>query len=233
MQYNYITQDIIREWRRELLLGDKPFIRIPNFVSEQFIEMIQQRWRTMSAQGFAPFISNANIQRTSPNYHLYVDNQFHGYYLFPWNAPVDEYTHHICLAVHQLRNKIEGHTDFHHIFPYENRFVQFRVLRSLNGGMHVAQHADFIASPPPKALSKHVFDPNRIQATLLLSQKHIDYTGEGFVFIVGEHVIDPCADAKSGDLLLWRYTEQHAVREVYSHPSQLGFLRIIFPVVDR
>jgi len=33
---------------------------------------------------------------------------------------------------------------------------------------------------------------------------------------------------KAGDLVFWRYSNQHAVLDVEADPEQLGFLRILF-----
>jgi hypothetical protein len=231
---NTLSNINITEIRQQLFLQDSPFVRIPNVIPKEYVSLLQQRWKNMNSSGFAPFISNVDLTNTDPNYHLHVDHTFDGFYLFPWNKPADQYTHQICLSIHQMRNQIEGGAPFKGLFSYEERFVQFRVLRSMNGESHVPLHSDFIGNPPRRALSEHVFDPNRIQATLLLSEKEIDYTGEGFTFMPENcSPIDPCAHAKAGDLLLWRYNEPHMVKSIYSSKTQLGFLRIIFPVVDQ
>ena len=228
------TEQNIQDWRVALFESSRPYILISNVLSDAEVSALQHRWRYMSTEGFALFVSNVELNVHSPNYCNGLENVFQGFYMLPWNTPADHFTHELCLEIHRLRNRLEGNPAFSSLFPFQDRFLQYRVLRSLNGSSHVPTHADFTADPPPKALSTHVSDPSRIQATLLLSEHGRDYTGTGFCFPEQppEHG-HPCVGAKAGDLLLWRYTEKHAVQSVHSTPEQLGFLRIIFPVVDR
>lgn len=229
----YTEQDI-QDWRRTLFESKKPYIRISNILDADEVSALQQRWVHMPTTGFEPFVSNFDINIHSPNYCNGLENVFQGFYMLPWNKPADHFTHELCLEIHRLRNRLEGNPAFSGLFPYHDRFLQYRVLRSINGISHVPTHADFTADPPSKALSTHVSDPGRIQATLLLSEHGIDYTGTGFCFPEqpSEHG-HPCVGATSGDLLLWRYTEKHAVQSVQSEAEKVGFLRIIFPVADR
>lgn len=228
------TEKDIQDWRLTLFESQRPYIRIPNILSTDEVSALQHRWVHMPTKGFDSFVSNVDLNVQSPNYCNGLENVFQGFYMLPWNEPADHFTHELCLEIHRLRNRLEGNSAFSSLFPYQDRFLQYRVLRSLNGTSHVPTHADFTADPPPKALSTHISDPGRIQATLLLSEHGIDYTGPGFCFPeqTSEHR-HPCIGATSGDLLFWRYTEKHAVQAVHSDPEQLGFLRIIFPVVDR
>ena len=165
----YTEQDI-QDWRRALFGSQKPYIRISNILSVDEISALQHRWVHMPTTGFKPFVSNFDLNIQSPNYCNGLQDVFQGFYMLPWNKPADHFTHELCLEIHRLRNRLEGKPAFSGIFPYQDRFLQYRVLRSINGTSHVPTHADFTSDPPPKALSTHVSDPGRIQATLLLSE---------------------------------------------------------------
>lgn len=233
MILSYTEADVC-SWRSQLFEGQKPYISIENFLTDGEVSALQKRWINMPTTFFSPFVPNGDLCSQSPNYQNGLANVFQGFYMLPWNPPADRFTHELCLEIHRLRNQLEGRPSFTGLFPYENRFLQYRLLRSINGTSHVPSHADFTSDPPPKALATHVSDPGRIQATFLLSEHGIDYTGDGFCFPEqNRQYSHPCIGAKAGTLLLWRYTEKHAVQAVHSTPEQIGFIRIIFPVVDR
>jgi hypothetical protein len=82
---------------------------------------------------------------------------------------------------------------------------------------------------------KGEFDPSRLQATLFLSDRNIDYAGSGFLFEKNNgHKITLGGDIpiQSGDLLIWRYGNLHSVENVKCTAEQFGFMRIIYPIYD-
>ena len=67
----------------------------------------------------------------------------------------------------------------------------------------------------------------------ILSEYNRDYTGSGFylknnqgsdVYFGKDIQVSP------GDLVLWKYNNEHGVENVHSDPNQIGFMRMLFPL---
>jgi hypothetical protein len=146
---------------------------------------------------------------------------FHNFF---WNTPTHPMTYAIALQIQLLRNRVEQQNACREIFPITGRSANFRVVRTLNGEMVVPPHRDWT--------EEGACDPKRIQATLFLSNHGSDYSGKGFILETNQGkkvVVGRDVEVRAGDLILWRYNNEHSVEDVSSEPEDLGFLRMIFP----
>jgi len=125
-----------------------------------------------------------------------------------------------------LRNLVEANPVFNEIFPLDGLSATFRVVNTKNGDIIVPPHSDWDGK------NGNPFDPKRLQATLFLSKKGVDYSGTGYMLKnnQGKYVIfDGDVEVNPGDLVLWRYNNEHQVKDISSTNDQLGFLRILYP----
>lgn len=194
------------------------------FLSPEFTRHIVAFWSTLAPHHtHKPFRGKKGFTRTCPNFFSSDQNGNATFYNFFWNEPADEATYAVAHQIQILRNRVEARAPFHEILPFNGRCASFWVTISKNGDKIVPPHRDWVDEN---------FDPRRLQATLFLSKKGVDYTGRGFVFqtnqgkqvMFGDDVM-----VEPGDLALWRYNNEHSVMEVSSGPGQCGFIRILFP----
>jgi hypothetical protein len=151
------------------------------------------------------------------------ENGNRSYFNFFWNNPSDELTYAVAHQAQLLRNRVEARAQFREFFPLKNRSATFRVTISRNGTNIVPPHRDW--------LGKH-YDPRRTQMTLFLTNKGADYAGSGFVLETNQGpkvAFGSDVAIESGDLVIWRYNNEHSVDSVSTLPAQRGFVRITFP----
>ncbi|OEK05230.1 hypothetical protein [Roseivirga misakiensis] len=159
----------------------------------------------------------------------YLKEEVHGltYFNYLWNEPLDEVTYAVSWKIMELRNQVMSRNFYLRVFPTNgngNRSNSFRVVLTKNGEEIVKPHKDWTG--------EKFFDPAALQATLILSDHDTDYSGEGLMFKKNnneEICLNRDIGVKKGDLILWKYTNEHCVRNVNSSPNQLGFVRILFP----
>ena len=121
MSLLYTEQNIL-DWRVALFESASPYILISNILSDAEVDALQHRWRHMPTEGFAPFVSNVELNVHSPNYCNGLENVFQGFYMLPWNKPVTHFTHELCLEIHRLRNRLEGNPAFSGLFLIKTDF---------------------------------------------------------------------------------------------------------------
>ena len=100
-----------------------------------------------------------------------------------------------------------------------------------NGDVIVPSHRDYYHPEDPW---NEDHDPSRLQATLFLSERDADYSGEGLWIEDNsglELVFGRDVPIKAGDLVFWRYWNQHGVRNVKVDQDQRGFVRFVYPPV--
>ena len=100
------------------------------------------------------------------------------------------------------------------------------------GDIEVQPHKDFSTE---KYITEEPESQNYLQATLFLSDYGKDFTGRGFHFTTNQgEKIYPAQDLNlsSGDLMIWRYINQHGVEDTQTLEGGLGFMRIVFPHED-
>jgi len=164
-----------------------------------------------------------------PDYYYGEQHGDHrGYLNFFWNHPADEVSYAVAMQVQWLRNRVMGRTPQDDIFPLNDRSVSYRTVISKRGKVVTRTHRDFDAE-------EWVREPWRLQATLFLSTPGIDFTGDGFILETnrGDHVrFGRDVPIANGDLVLWRYCNEHSVLNVDSSDDQCGFIRMLFPVEE-
>jgi hypothetical protein len=222
-----VTDAALQPVRNALYADDQPgYYVFKGFLSDKVVQEMVQFWTSDSFEkGHERFPGKSFICLGCSNFFsgsIPSGNiTYHNYF---WNKPAHNATYAIAMQIQLLRNRVEETLPFREIYPLQGRSTNFRVVQTLNGEMVVAPHRDWVA--------EGACDPKRIQATLFLSKRGRDYEGRGLIFETnqGEKVtfgVD--VDIEPGDLVLWRYNNEHSVQDVHSDPGQLGFLRMIFP----
>lgn len=227
----------IKRIRKDIFHSTAPgFFVVKGFAKIKQIEQLRSFWSNKKIQDvFHQFIKNKEVMFGSPNY-MYnkpKEKDF-AYCCFFWNEPLCEITHQLVFNAQRLRNEIEGRPCYYGLTAGGERHLQYRVCNSRSGGIIVHPHGDFIEQERKDPTGNHEFDPSRIQATLVLSSKGEDYSGDGFIFTTNQGKKLSFADmgVKAGDLVLWRYGNIHEVKNLEVNEQQLGFLRVILPMFD-
>jgi hypothetical protein len=230
----HLREEELPDIRRRLYhsSGDGYYV-FRRFVSPDLVKHMRSIWTTVDPEtSHKLYTGNHNFYVGCPNFYArYGDDGSLIFYNFFFAPPLDEVTYEISVCVHALRNRLAGRNAFDEIWG--RRAVSYRVLLNLNRTTWAAPHTDFMDYE--RRWEKGYYDPSRLQATLFLSEKGADYTGTGFRLrsnsgrsvVFGEDV--PVA---AGDLVIWRYGNQHSVEDVATPPGQFGFMRILYPIYD-
>jgi hypothetical protein len=219
-------------YRRALYHSTGPgYIVIRNFLSADAVAHIRALWSGVDpARTHHNFVDKSWIYRYCPNYASVDDHGNRTFYNFFWNTPLDEVTFTASLYIQILRNRIAGRAPFTEVFGTGIKAATYRVVHSRNASTWIAPHRDYFDEKNKQ--DKVCYDLTRLQATLFLAEKRVDYSGTGFKFERndGSHVVFGDEEpVRGGDLAIWRYNNLHSVENVRSEPWQIGFLRIIFP----
>jgi hypothetical protein len=221
-----LDESVLAPIKAEIFDKERPgYALLRGFLSPDVVEHMVAFWRRPAdRRTHRPYIGKYSIYRGCPNYVEKSVNGTKSFYNFFWNAPADSLTYSVALQVQLLRNRIEGSDAFREIFPMTERSASFRVVVNKNGSNLVPAHRDFLAADS--------FDTTRTQVTLFLSEKGKDYSGNGFMFENNQGVklsMGTDVEVRAGDLMVWRYNNEHAVDVVKATRDQLGFMRVIFP----
>ena len=216
----------LRSIRKSIYHSAGPgFYVIRRFLPEEYRDHIAAFWteHIEPRHTHKPLDSKEAIRRDCPNFFMENDQGDRIFYNFFWNDPADQVTYAAAFLAQIVRNQIESRPIFNEIYPgvIANRSACYRVIISKSAESEVRPHRDWDG-----------VDPRRIQATLYLSKKGIDYTGKGFVFETtqGKQVVfGDDVEMDSGDLVFWRYNNVHSVSGVATSEDQIGFVRIAFP----
>lgn len=221
---------------RQVLYGAEGpgYVVYRGFLEPAHVEHMRRLWSGLDpAIGFQPFPGKASIRFGCPNYVVADAEGNRSFYNFFWNPPVDEVAFEVAIAVTMLRNRISGRAPHAELLPFAGKSVAYRVLLSRKAETWIAPHRDYFDHA--RRFEKNRFDLSRLQATLFLAKKGVDYDGVGFRFerndgtriVFGDDVpIEP------GDLVVWRYNNEHSVERISTVDGQLGFMRLIFPPED-
>jgi hypothetical protein len=210
------------------------YVVCKGFLTPDQVAYMQRFWTGVDpAASHTLFPGKTHIYPGCPDYYLIDADGSRTFHNFFWNAPLDEFTHTLSVAVTMLRNRISGRAPFAELLPHAGKAVNYRVIVSKNVKTWIAPHRDYAAFD--RRFEKNRFDPSRLQATLFLSKKGQDYEGAGFKFERNDgQIISFGTDVavEPGDLVIWRYNNLHSVEEISTAPGRLGFMRMIFPPED-
>jgi hypothetical protein len=231
----------INEARRAIYGGDGPGYWVARgAVPQQLVHHIRHIWGTAhQVRSWEPNRGNAEFRVGSPD-STSVDNattKSRSYHCWFWNAPFDEVTQSVAFEAQQYRNWLEGRPSNYGYWPLgDGRVAQIFIRQDLLGGDIVPAHLDFGDKPPPRgAASIHTPDPSRLQVTTILSQRGVDYTGDGLVYALNdgrEVVFEDHEPLEPGDVVFWRHVNMHQVRNVRATEDGAGYMRIIMPMHD-
>jgi len=227
----FLKDESLRQIRRQIYHSSGPgYVVIREFFDQQQVEHAQEIWTSTSAsRHFEPFLGKHQFQLGSPNFMKKDDRGNRTFYNFLWGKPLDELTYEATFYIQTLRNRISGRNSSNEILPITGNSVSYRVVLTRNHEAPVPPHRDFWE--PDHVLSKG-HDLTRLQATLMLSEHGKDYAGRGFALVnnQGKKVVFGVDEpVKAGDLIIWRYSNEHSVMDIRSSDQQLGFLRILYP----
>jgi hypothetical protein len=219
--------------RMELYHSTGPGFHIfKQFISPQLVAHMRSVWpKTEMPPGFKLLPGASGYYPGCPNYYVrYADGSLI-FFNFLHQPPLDEVTQEVSVAVHMLRNRLSGRNAFQDLAG--SRSLAYRVTLNRNFEDWIKPHRDFMDWD--KRRVKGEFDPSRLQATLVLSARGVDYSGNGFLFQTNggrEVTLGGEVPIEAGDLLIWRYGNLHSVENVKCTPDQFGFMRIIYPIYD-
>lgn len=203
-----------------------------NFLDPQIAAHMRRFWSELGVAHVHQQLQNSDFKLLAngcPDYYYGEQSgDFRGFINFFWNHPADEVSYAVAMQVQWLRNRVMGRPPQADIFPLNGRAVSYRTAISLRGQVVTRPHRDFDGDD-------WIRDPSRLQATLFLSTPGVDYSGDGFILETnqggqvrfGHEVPIAC-----GDLVLWRYCNQHSVQNIESVGAQCGFIRMLFPIED-
>ncbi|HWY38381.1 MAG TPA: hypothetical protein VNY73_07460 [Bacteroidia bacterium] len=226
-----IEKNKLIEIRKELYGSNKPgFYILKNFISDQFVKHMRSFWNMEAYKSRTHIHLPESFNKADlfyyncPNY-FYKTPYGHAYYNYFWNNPTDETTHSVSFAVNYARNIIESNNNYEFFYPVNGNCCSYRIVTTMNGSP-VKPHTDWTEG--------EYFVPRRLQATLFLSKKGIDYTGEGMKMMSNDkktrYIFDSDeVNLNPGDLILWRYNNEHSVENINTLNDQDGFMRIIYP----
>ena len=238
IKYNHfnIDEKILSKIRKEIYHSSGPgYYVFKNFINKEFLIHIVNLWTKLEKYYF-----HVNFDELTPpiwNNIKYGDEDFEKntkegnrfFNNFFWNKPIDEVTtsvsHYICI----LRNRIEGKYPLSELYGFEQNALTYRVIQTKFDEISVPYHSDW-----NKKTINGEDETWRLQCTLILSENGKDYKGDGLIFRKNngkQILLSSNKICKPGDLIIWRYSNQHAVINIKSQKKQIGFLRIIYPPV--
>jgi hypothetical protein len=228
-----IPEDALQPIRRELYHSDGPGYHVfRNFLDPRIAAHMQRFWAELELTRVHQPLPGEGVKMLyngCPDFYYGDQHGDHrGYLNFLWNHPADEVSYAVAVQVQWLRNRIMGRAPQEDIFPLRGRAVSYRTVISLRGEVVTRRHRDFDGD-------EWIREPWRLQATLFLSTPGIDYSGDGFILETnrGEQVrFGHEVPIANGDLVLWRYSNEHSVLNVDSSDGQCGFIRMLFPAEE-
>lgn len=235
-RFNYenltIGEEALAAYRRELYHSTgSGYIVFRGFLDERTVRHIRGIWSSIDPRLTHKefWLRREDVFSGCPDYYTLEprNRTFHNFF---YNVPVDEVTWAASLAVHMLRNRLSGRMSFAETFPSSGRSACYRVIITCDSSGWVQPHRDYLTKKTP--FDRTNYDLTRLQATLFLSEKGVDYTGTGFA--LGQNdgsqiVFGDDVPVKGGDLVIWRYNNLHSVLNIKADRDQLGFMRIIYP----
>ena len=229
----HLREEDMREIRMDLYhsSGEGYYI-FRGFIPPDLVTHMRAIWcRTDQPPSFRMFPGNQGFYIGCPNYFVRYDDGSAVFYNFLFAPPLDEVTLEVSIAINALRNRLSGRSASDGL--HGGRALNYRVTRNLNRTSWAPAHTDWMDYE--RRWEKGQYDPSRLQATLLLSEKGSDYSGTGFRFSTnaGRSIaFGTDVPVSPGDLVIWRYGNLHSVEDVATTPGQLGFLRLIFPIYN-
>jgi hypothetical protein len=199
------------------------YVVLKNYISQQFVDHIRALWPNLPEEHMhqkfkswnSIYYGHPNFERRSPGLDFFQN--------FFWNTPVCEITHAVALSIIILRNRLEGKAPTMHLAGELDQAAAYRVIFTKNQNISNPWHTDWE--------EEDSFDLSRIQATLFFSTYGVDYSGQAFLFRRNDGALVSMGrdvGVSAGDLVLWRYRNEHTVLEVESRPDQLGLGRMLF-----
>jgi hypothetical protein len=228
----YLDDEIIHSIRMKLYHSSGPgYVVFRQFIPSEYSRHIFDYWTkyVVPEKSHQQFISRELLRPGNPNFYSQSPNGSKSFYNPFWNAPPDEVTHEVCLKIVHLRNQIESRPSFSEIFPIPGgRCVIPRIVITKTGKNILVPHSDYgLDEPKPENI-----DLRRTQATLFLSKYGKDYSGSGFIFNTNQREkvqLEKELKLDPGDLVIWKYSNVHAIDSINVDDGQVGFVRILFP----
>lgn len=220
----------ILKLRREI--NDKGYILIKKFANPKTIKSIRINWINNDFNNqFRSFIKNADVNNTTDHYMYNRPTDEDAVYCINFfKEPVCEILHTYALQIQLLRNQLEDIPLYEGIGAFSKKKLQYRVCKTVSKKVAVKPHRDFFLEYRKDPTSKHEYDPNRLQATLFLSEYGKDFDTGGLFFHDKSKKLNITKKLRVeiGDLLIWKYNLKHSVSNI-NKLSNAGFLRIIYP----
>jgi hypothetical protein len=228
-----IPEAALQPIRRDLYHSAGPGYHIfRTFLDPQVAAHMQRFWSELELTRVHQRLPSEGVKALAngcPDYYYGDQRGDHrGYLNFFWNYPADEVSCAVAIQVQWLRNRIMGRAPQENIFPLGGRAASYRTVVSMRGKVVTPPHRDFDGD-------EWIREPWRLQANLFLSTPGVDYSGDGFILETnrGDHLrFGHEVPIASGDLVLWRYCNEHSVLNVESSDAQCGFIRMLFPVEE-
>ena len=219
--------------RQALTTRDTMSLRI---LTPETSDKIRNFWINFNGYEFSNFIPNKQLAPGSPKYKsdALKDGNF-SFCTHIWNNPSDELLHETAIRVQQIRNLVEGKPTYFGLHENTGEGIAVRVCRSLNAENIVHKHADFFDSIDGILWETTVSTQAGFKRRYFSPDYADHYEGGGFKLWLDDEepkLFGRDIEAETGDLVLWRYTIFHEVNNVLAIDPDVGFLRVIFPLLD-
>lgn len=227
-----LSENELWQIRRELYHSDgQGFVVMRNYVTTELAQHISDYWchfvesektHEKLAKFKNPFFVNCPCYFDETKFSRVYHNPF-------WSNSFDSIANQVGLSITFLRSQIERKLYASEIFPtVGRRCVIPRVVVTKAGENILEPHSDYgLGEKDPQNV-----DLSRLQCTLFLSEFGKDYEGSGFMIENNQNKvisIEKELEVLPGDLLIWKYSNQHSIDRITELESGCGFVRMLFP----
>lgn len=211
------------------LYGDQGFVIIPNFIENNDLETIVEKYSKLD---YSNQISNINKSKKNgpDNYHNFVMKYMYKNKKSTYDDFIFKYVH----EAFDLRNRVAlqqnsdqfvlDYCQRHKLDPRD--LVSLREHQLNHSFVRVAWYRHGEGQIP------HYDNPGEIQAIVFLTQKGIDYKDGGLIIMEDGEEIDADSIINAGDLVLFNsYKKYHKVQPVVCEENQIGRMHLFIPMI--
>jgi SAM-dependent methyltransferase len=201
---------------------------VRNYLTPSQVEHIVWFWQTHHNARIKTYNKSKLLYQGCPDMSQLADDKDRHFNFF-WNKPLDMFTYSTAWRLQALRNQVEGNPPGQDFLPH---YMSYLVEK---GGRCISSYR-VSTTRQNGAVDAHIDWPMnhaRVQLSLMLTSHGEDYRG-GFLLnesFRGGKLVNLCEkeNLRAGDLVVFRYSQEHGVSNIQAAPGKLGFSRILMP----